>query len=159
MKLQLLPVFFFLALASCKQSSSSLSENERSLIIDSVKQTLQNYYSDIRREGLLAEFRYLDSSKDFFWAPPGYSHAISYDSVAKVLKQNAPGITYLSNSFDTLHIVPLSRELASYTGRLRSVMKVASGIEMTYTMIETGVMIKRADGWKLLCGQTAMLEK
>jgi hypothetical protein len=52
-------------MASCGHNQSSLSENERREIIKEIKETLDNYYSDIEKDGLLAEFNYLDSSADF----------------------------------------------------------------------------------------------
>src|SRR5688572_31858927 len=92
---------------SCSQSET-LSETERAEIILAAKETLTNYYNDIRKEGLRAEFRYLDNSKEFFWVPPGYSSPISYDSVAAILNQNAPLFKSIDNSFDTLRIIPLT---------------------------------------------------
>src|SRR5688572_8196325 len=99
----------FLALItfmSCT-NSETLTETERDEIIKDAKQTLDNYYNDIRKEGLTAEFKYLDNSADFFWVPPGYSSPISYDSVATILHANAPLFKSIDNSFDTLNIIPL----------------------------------------------------
>ena len=97
--------FSILIIASCGQSIS-LRENEKVIIIDDVNKTLDNYYNDIRNFGLTAEFKYLDNSIDFFWVPPGYSSAISYDSVATILKQDAPKFKFVDNIFDTLRIIP-----------------------------------------------------
>jgi hypothetical protein len=103
----------------------------------------------------MAEFKYLDHSPDFFWVPPGYAGAISYDSVAAILKKSAPKYTLIENTFDTLHIVPLSKELATYTGSLTINMTDTSGVyQARFSLLETGVMIKRPDGWKLLNGHT-----
>ncbi|MBK7009746.1 MAG: nuclear transport factor 2 family protein [Saprospiraceae bacterium] len=158
MKRQILTIFTILTFLSCRQSES-LTENETESIIKDVQLTLVNYYTDIRKSGLTAEFKYLDNSSDFFWVPPGYSGFISYDSVATVLKQNAPKYISIDNSFDTLRIIPLSKELATYTGRLNSTMTDTSGKIMTFSLVETGVLIKRQDGWKLLSGQTSILQK
>jgi hypothetical protein len=133
-----------------------LSETERAEIIISAKETLNNYFNDIRKEGLKAEFRYLDNSKEFFWVPPGYSSPISYDSVAAILNQNAPLFKSIDNSFDTLRIFPLSNDLTTYSGRLRSIMIDTADQVTTFIMMETGILIKRKDGWKLLSGQTSM---
>lgn len=143
---------------SCRQSES-LTENENAGIIKDVRQTLYNYYADIKKSGLTAEFKYLDKSKEFFWVPPGFSSSLSYDSVASILKQNAPSYKSIDNSFDTLRIIPLSRLLATYTGRLNSKMTDNSGKVLTFSLLETGVLIKRQDGWKLLQGQTSILNK
>ncbi|HEU5290509.1 MAG TPA: hypothetical protein VFU05_07710 [Cyclobacteriaceae bacterium] len=147
----------FLLVTGCAQPET-LTEAEQAEIVRQVKATLENYYSDIRKEGLTAEFKYLDNSQEFFWVPPGYTSPISYDSVAAILKQNAQLFKSIDNSFDTLHIVPLSMYLVTYTGRLRSIMIDTSDQTSAYTMMETGVLIKRKDGWKLLSGQTSLLK-
>ncbi len=137
--------------------SSNFSREDQQSVADDVRQTLDSYYSAINSSGLTAEFHYLDSPDNFFWVPPGYSKAISYDSVVIFIKQNAPLFRSINNMWDTLRIIPLTKELASYTGKLHSVMTDTSGKTTTYSLIETGVMIKRSDGWKILNGQTAML--
>jgi hypothetical protein len=142
---------------SCKQSDFPLMEAEKKLITDSIRHTLFNYYSDIRSEGLMAEFRYLDNSPEFFWVPPGFSQSISYDSVAAILKKSAPLFKSIDNTWDTLRIDPLSHELATYTGRLRSIVTDTTGHTSETSLIETGVLIKRREGWKLLRGQTSII--
>ncbi|HWA35694.1 MAG TPA: hypothetical protein VG737_16240, partial [Cyclobacteriaceae bacterium] len=64
---------------------------------------------------------------------------------------------HVDNVFDTLHVVALSRRYATYTGRLRSTMTDTTGQTTTYLMLETGILTKRPDGWKLLSGQTAIV--
>ncbi len=154
MKVKLSLIAFFI-LTSCKQPG--ITEAENAEVIAEVRQTLQNYYDDIKKSGLNAEFKYLDNSTDFFWVPPGYSGPIFYDSVVSTIKGNAARYMSVDNSFDTLHIVALSRRYATYTGRLRSIMRDTSGQISTYTMLETGILTKRSDGWKLLSGQTAIV--
>ena len=145
-------------IASCNQPSG-LNETDKANIIKEIHQTLSNYYSDIKKDGLTAELKYLDHSADFFWVPPGYAGAISYDSVSTILKQNAPLFSLIDNSYDTLRIIPLSRDLATYTGRLKSIMTDTSNKSISFSLLETGVLIKRDDGWKLLHGQTTTLNK
>lgn len=148
-------IIFILILFSCSQPAT-LTENEKSIITDSVRHTLNNYFNDVKRAGLLAELNYLDHSPDFFWVPPGYSGAISYDSVAFILKHSAPKYRLIENSFNTLQIVPLTKELATYTGRLQSIMTDTSGTILNFSLLETGVMIKKPGGWKLLNGHTSI---
>src|SRR5688572_33335994 len=94
-------ILTLISLISCRQPTE-LTEKEKEELIISIRQTLDNYYNDIRKSGLLAELNYLDSSADFFWVPPGYNQSISYDSVVSILKQNAPYYKYVDNAFDTL---------------------------------------------------------
>jgi hypothetical protein len=143
-------------LASCNQQPG-ITDAEKAEVIAEVRQTLQNYYDDIRESGLNAEFKYLDNSAEFFWVPPGYSGPIFYDSVVSTIKEHAAKYKSVDNVFDTLHIVALSKRYATYTGRLRSTMTDTSGQANTFIMLETGILTKRSDGWKLLSGQTAIV--
>lgn len=156
MRKQFLNVFILLAIVSCNQTAT-LSNAEKDAIVKEVRRSLENYCNDVRRSGLTAEFNYLDSSAEFSWLPPGYSDSISYDSVATILKQSAPKYKTVDNTFEILEIIPLSKTLASYSGRVRSVMTLTSGTTMTFVLSENGVMIKRHDGWKLLKGKTTFL--
>lgn len=142
---------------SCGEKTT-LTEKEKNEVSSSVRQTLYTYYTDIRKSGLTAEFNYLDNSKEFFWVPPGFTGAISYDSVAVILNKNAKLFTSVNNTFDTLIIVPLRSDLANYTCRLTSAMTLVNGKTATMAMVETGTLIKRKNGWKLLCGQTTILK-
>ena len=78
----------FIALISCSCIKDS-NDLDKESIIDEVKLMLDNYHKDIGRDGLTAEFKYLDQSSDFFWVPPGYQTALSYDSVKTILETNA----------------------------------------------------------------------
>jgi hypothetical protein len=149
-------LFISLCMMACN-STDSLTKEERQSVTDSVRATLHRYYEDIRRYGLMAEFGYLDSSAEFSWHPPGYSTSISYDSIAKIIRQNALAVREADNSWDSLHVTPLTNQLATYYGRILSVITDTSGKSDIYILIETGHVIKRADGWKLLNGKTRLV--
>ena len=144
-------------MASCSHKQSSLSANERREIIKEIKKTLDNYYSDIEKDGLLAEFKYLDSSADFYWVPPGFVSAIPFDSVSRILRENAGLFTSIVNSWDTLQIIPISPIIATYSGRLHSKMVDKKNTTFDVRLVESGVMIKKDNKWKLLSGQTSIV--
>ena len=146
-------------LFSACQESPTLTEEENKKVAADVRQMLHNYDEDVRKNGLSAEFKYLDNSPDFFWVPPGYTSSLDYDSVVIIIKQNAALFSLVDNRWDTLDVYPLSPELASFTGKIKSHLQEFTGSEMNFTLIETGVAIKRKDGWKILNGQTAVLEE
>jgi regulator of extracellular matrix RemA (YlzA/DUF370 family) len=156
MKQVLLFLCVVIAAVSCKDDDVLL-EDEKQGIVKEVRQTLDSYYADIRNNGLMAEFKYLDSSADFFWVPPGFTNAITYDAVVSVISQNAPLLKRVDNSWDTLTIKPIDEDIATYTGRMRSVITAINDSVAIYKMMETGVMIKRSNGWKILSGQTNVI--
>lgn len=144
-------------LFSCKDSAT-FNKTEQSLVEEEVRKTLSDYCSDVKKNGLLAEFNYLDSTENFFWVPPGFSSALSFDSVRKILIQNAGNYTLIDNAFESLKIIPIGYESAVYTCKLRSAMTDISGKTQVFSMLETGVLVKRKAGWKLSGGQTTFLK-
>jgi hypothetical protein len=153
----LLWLIVVLAMQSCSVSDrSGLKDPERLAIERDIRSTLNRYYADIKKTGLTAEFAYLDSSDQFFWVPPGSRTPLSYDSVVAFLKVNAPRYTSVKNSFDTLRIIPLTRELATYTAAVHSAMTDTAGTTSQFSLIESGVLVKRKEKWKLLSGQTSI---
>jgi len=151
-------VICIVVLVGCKGDHTRLSADEALKIESEVRLLFDHYFEAVRKEGLTAEFQYLDQSSEFFWVPPGYENPISYDSVAAFLTLNAPKFVLVENTFDTLRIIPLTTALATYAAKLRSVMTDTAGNVSSVNLIETGLVIKRKDGWKLLSGQTSLLK-
>lgn len=145
-----------MTLTSCFQTDK-LNESEKEQIINDVIEMFGNYHNDIRKEGLTAEFKYLDPSTDFFWVPPEYKSTLSYDSVRKILEINAKSFQAIEFNWDTLQVFPLSDKIANYSGIVKGSMIDTSGIKSSVLIIESGTVIKRSDGWKLLSGQSAIL--
>ena len=150
---------FFLLLLICSNDPVTLTENEKSNIREEVRATLKMCNDDIRKNGLSAELRYLDTSEQFFWMPPGYSSAISRDSVIAAIKHNASLFKSIDQPFDTISVFPLTKDMACYTGRIHSMMTDSSGKVFESWLWETALMVKRSEGWKLLSGQTSMINK
>jgi len=143
---------------SCTQSDPvNLTGKEKKIISGEVEIMLNTYFQDIRKEGLTGEFRHLDPSPDFFWVPPGYDAAITYDSVKTVLTENAGNFLTIEFEWETLRIVPLKKDIANYTGVVNGTMIGVSGDTSSVKMIETGTVIRRDDGWKILSGQSRHL--
>jgi hypothetical protein len=150
---------FFLALfvlLSCRQDNKSTGNNDN--VRNEIKTTIDNYYNDIRKEGLLAELKYLDSSAQFFWVPPGYLNYAGYDSVSAAIKTGASLLKSVNNRYDSLLIVPLTKDYAQFVMRTVSTTVGIGGDTLRTAFIESGVMVRRKDGWKFLSGQTSMLE-
>jgi hypothetical protein len=146
-----------LTLFSCDQKTV-LTETEKKTITEEVRKTFAGYYDDVRKHGLTAEFRYLDSSRDFFWVPPGYGGPVSYDSIVAILTRADKKFRRIDNVTDSIRIIPVSREIAIYTARLHSSTLDTAGKQVLAELLESGVVIRRKDGWKLLSGQTSVIE-
>lgn len=142
---------------SCNQSDHSSGKNDD--VRNEIKTTFDNYYNDIRKQGLLAELKYLDSSAQFFWVAPGYLNYAGYDSIARAIKENAAVLKSIDNRYDSLLIVPLTTNYAQFAVRTISTAVTASGDTSQTAFIESGVMVKRKEGWKFLSGQTSILNR
>ena len=145
-----------LLFSSCGQTDE-IGEKEKAVIVKQVEQMFTNYHDDIRKDGLTAEFKYLDSSADFFWVPPGYNSPLTYDSVKVILNANARMFRSVEFKWKSLKVFPLTYEIANYSGIVEGIMIDTAGVRSSMLIIESGTVIKRPDGWKLLSGQSAVL--
>ncbi len=141
---------------SCKRTTP-LSPAEIEQVKFAVNKMLYAYHDAINKGGLTAEFDYLDNSIDFFWVPPGYEQALDYDSVKTILNQNALTLNRVNFKWENLSIIPLNIDLASFHGIVSGQMLDTAGITSEIRIIESGLIIKRKSGWKLLSGQSAVL--
>ena len=119
--------------------------------------TLRQYHKDIAEKGLLAELNYLDSTELFSWHPPGYTGPIGYDSVVSVLNESAPLYLKIDHHWDTLTVLPATKSKVMYLGEVTSIITDTSGRINIHRYKEEGMMIKRADGWKLVSGKTVLI--
>lgn len=157
MKLTFIFPVAWLLFTGCNNTSPQVSL-DKPAATDEIRQTFANYFGDIKNSGLSAELAYLDSSPDFFWIPPGYSHALSYDSVVSILLGSKDKFQQIENSIKTLSIQPLATNFATYHAILDSKVTDTSGITSTTRLIESGTLIKRSGKWNLLNGQTRIVE-
>lgn len=141
----------FILLAITFGCKSSYDPDE---IKTEAEKMLNDYHQAMEKGGLMAEFAYLDSSDAFFWVPPGYSSAIDYDSVRAVLVKNAPAIKEIKIRWEALEVIPLTSEIATFHGTVHSEMTDSTGTTTFTCLLESGTLIRRSDGWKLLSGQT-----
>lgn len=141
---------FAIVIASCQPKEHF---NKASIEAD-VRTMLQAYDDSVRANGLNGEFDFLDNSDEFYWVPPGYQYAISYDSVTAILRRNAPKLSYVNNSWDTLRIKALSKNYALFSGVVNSTVITSTNDTLKMKLAETGLVVKRKTGWKLLSGQT-----
>ena len=146
-----------LMLMGCEETAGK-KDFDRELVRQEAKTTLENYFADIRSEGLSAEFKYLDSSADFFWVPPGYSSALNYDSVRAILEKNAKSFQLVEFKWRSLEIYPLSDHYVNYTGIVDGKLVDTSGVSSLTSMIETGLLVRTKEGWKIRSGQSRNLD-
>ena len=74
-----------------------------------------------------------------------------------IIEGNGKAFSLIEYQWSAIKIYPLSEELANYTGIVNCSMTDTSGIKTDVSLIESGVLIKRGDGWKYLSGQTRVL--
>ncbi|PNQ73789.1 hypothetical protein C1T31_05500 [Hanstruepera neustonica] len=154
--LKLNALLLIFVLLGCQKEKAEVFNKEET--ITEIKSMFDNYHEAIKQNGLPAEFDYLDDSDDFFWVPPGYKSVIKYDSIKSILIQNNKSIQSISFEFETLEIFPLSPEIANYSGIVKGKMIDTANATSNFKIIESGTLIKRTDGWKLLNGQSRNLD-
>ena len=134
-------------------------EFSKSTVYVEVEKMLKDYQNAIKENGLLAEFKFLDQSDEFFWVPPRIDRALNYGEVADILTINAGRYQWIDNQWVKLEIFPLAPDIATYYGLVTSAMLDTAGQVSRFRLIESGTVIKRENGWKILCGQTSIVEE
>ena len=119
---------------------------------------MHDYHNAMREEGLMSEFRFLDNSDEFYWVPPGYQSALTYDSVKYIIEDNARAMVTTDFRWKNLKIYPLSKSIANFSGEVSGLAVDTTNIKIDMSIIESGTLIKRKDGWKLLSGQSTILK-
>ena len=157
--IRIIYTILFLALLTCCAEPKKLSSNNKENIDNEVRDMFDQYHEAIAKKGLLGEFDYLDDSEDFYWVPPEVTSALNYDSVKTILEANAKGFQKIRFHWDTLIVFPLSKTIANYSGIVKGIMTDTAGVDFPVAIIESGTVIKRDDGWKLLSGQSATLNQ
>ena len=150
-------LFVMLLLVIGCSSPTTITDEELQEVVSQATSMMNQYHEAINANGLMAEFDYLDSSEAFFWVPPGYHEALSYDSVRTILEQNSKALENVNFDWENLTVIPLSNKMASYNGTVIGNMMDTSGVQSEVRLIESGVLIKRSSGWKLLSGQSAVM--
>lgn len=138
---------------ACDSSKPNVSKVQKE-----VQQMLESYHRDMSDSGLMAEFKYLDNSDDFFWNPPGYDSTLNYSEVRAEITKNSKIFKQVNYQWKSLRIYPLTATHANFSGIVKGEMTVNSGAGIKVEMLESGTVIKRNDGWKILSGQTALLK-
>lgn len=128
-------------------------------IREEVRQLMNDYNDAIRKGGLLAEFKYLEQSSDFYWVPPGYNRWLSYEEVADIININAARYKWIDNAWESLSVFPLTNDIASYSGIVRSTMMDTSDQVTRFLLIESGLTRRGPNGWKILSGQTRAIKE
>ncbi|GAA3610175.1 hypothetical protein Q4Q39_16700 [Flavivirga amylovorans] len=156
MKLIWTTSLFFIVIFN-SYSQKNLNDESKEIITLEIKEMFKNYHNDITKNGLESEFKYLDASSDFFWVPPGYKETLDYDTVKKILIENSKIVNFIEFSWESIKIVPLTNEIANYSGIIKCVQVDTDHNPMMFKIIESGTLIKRKDGWKFLNGQSRTL--
>lgn len=149
-------------LSSCNQYNpgpelESALDTER--VRTEVTAALHNYHDAMNEEGLMSEFEYLDSSSSFFWVPPGQNKGLSFEVIKPMIIRNSKALAQVNFQWKSLSVFPLSESIANFHGVVEGVLTDTSSAVNHVRLVESGTVIKRSDGWKLLSGQTALIEE
>lgn len=151
-------LFLIIALSCGTWACAPAGKAEKGKVEDKVTREvrimLENYYADVKRDGLLAELKYRDSSDQFYWNLPGFETAINYDSIKTLLTRSATVFTTVDNKWDSLDITPLDDTRAHYKGHIHSVIIDTSGNENIILLYEEGLVVKKDGQWLLQSGKT-----
>lgn len=138
-------------------NKDSFTQEQKEKVKQQVATMFDQYYKDMKNKGLMSEFSYLDHSEDFFWVPSNFHSPLTYDSVKTIITANAQATQYVDFRWQSLTIYPLTPSVATYAGVVTGIVIDTAQIENHVKLLESGTVIKRKDGWKLLSGQSRVL--
>jgi len=115
---------------------------------------LGSFHHDISKSGFNAEFKYVDSSEEFYWVIPGEQEAFQFDTIKAIIMKNGNEYTDINLYWDHLELFSLTHHYCNYTGVVKGSMKDSSGIVNPVNIIETGTIRRNPSGWELLSGQS-----
>ena len=152
-------LFFICSLAVAIQSGFcqqkiEFTDAQRVVIRDSVTQLKYRVWDEIRAKHLEAALNLFDDSPDFFWVFAPDTTMVSYDVFVARLKGAFRDYRSIDVVWDRMHVEPLTNEYAEYTGKYHATYTDASGKIFKATGLETGIVVHRSSGWKILNGQT-----
>ena len=147
-------ISLFLILISC-QFNTKNDKFDTNVVSTEARLMLENYHKDINQYGLMSEFKYLDSTKNFFWIPPGYKTPLDFDSVRSILTKTSKSLKTVFFKMEDLKLHPLSKKYVNYSATIEGHIVDTSGNKSEVSIIESGILVKREDGWKLFSGQSA----
>ena len=93
-----------LMLAGCSKPCVEWSQSEKEKAETGARKMLEDYFADVNKKGLSAEFDYLDNSGSFTWIPPGGDLPISYDSVKTMIQKAGEQSFNVDNHWESLHV-------------------------------------------------------
>ena len=147
--------FLLITLIICVSACQTTQEKpDYSRIKKESEDMLKAFHEAVNASGIIAEFDFLDSSSSFYWTPPGYSYAIEYDSIKTILLETHNTLLSAHFKWDTLDVFPLTETYSNYRGVVSCQMTGADSSEQSFKVLESGTLVKRADGWKFLSGQS-----
>lgn len=152
MKWFLILIAPLIVLSACQPQVGSSFDHES--VVEDATEMLHDYHEAMNKDGLMAEVHYLDSSEQFFWVPPGEVTKMNYDKVMEVLAQASQDDRFMRFSWRDLYVDALSDDVAVYSGTVQFESINEHGDQYFSYILETGTLVKRFDGWKLLCGQS-----
>jgi hypothetical protein len=147
-------VCFFLLAFTCGEKPLTLSDNDKSDIVKAVKDMTSKYFMDFYTHNVDSVLRHYDTSACFFWAITPDTIAMKRSAMVTMHRHAVKDYTKFEGYWSDMRVEPLTNELAMYHGTYHVLTEDKDGHIGKIMGVETGIMIKREDGWKYLAGQT-----
>lgn len=153
-KLLIIGIVFICCSCNYNQGENDIS---RTQIREEISVMMGNYLTDLNKNGMESQMKYMDNSDDFRWTYSNYRRVYLFDDMAQQLNKSENEGYSAHLTFDELEIIPISENIANYTAKLSGFTKF-DGKNSDVSILESGTLIKRKDGWKFLNGQTALYD-
>jgi len=116
---------------------------------------MKSLVSDLNTDGIQSQLKYLDNSDKFQYTFLNSGKIYDYEELKKQLEISSSTDYKVNLSFDEFKITPLSDKLVSYSLILSGYERI-DGQNSDISLVETGTLIRRNDGWKIINAQTTV---
>ncbi|MCU0373181.1 MAG: nuclear transport factor 2 family protein [Ignavibacteria bacterium] len=152
--ISLLLACLLLTAFTCGEKTLKLDDSERAEIVEAVKSMTSRYFEDFHANNVDTVLRHYDTSACFFWSITPDTIALKRSAMVTMHRHAIKDYAKFEGYWSNIQVEPLTKELAMYHGTYHVNTEDKGGKKGKITGVETGVMVKREDGWKYLAGQT-----
>lgn len=139
----------FMLMVSCEKSSTTLTEEQKNQIADSVKSIIQQNVALWNALDFKTSIsNYFSSDPDAHYIENG--HLYSYKEIDASYTELASALDLVENKIDNFDIIVLSKDAAFITAPIHLKMKAKGLPEFNTTSIWTALLQKRKGKWMII---------
>lgn len=133
---------------SCEQQKLSLTNSEKSLIVESAKSTVQKVFEASNNHQFLEGLQYYSGDSDAYYTSNG--EVFTLDELKESYSEIGPSVEELKNSILNWQATFISENTVAFTLPVQLKLKLRGIPEYNGQLIWSGIVQKRDGQWKVI---------